>query len=274
MHEMNSGLFGVSRLIGMLCATLYTTFFAILLFCALPARAAQPPAAFEAANQAYSQGDFKAARDGYETLVKEGNRSANLFYNLGNAEYRLGEKGRAILAYERALALDPSHPEAKANLERLRGETSARVAEPAFWEKALLWPEKASHGRAAWMAAAAFWVLCFSLLPVFGKRRPAWVLAALALTIVAWAGGAAAWEATRGAAWIVTGSDVRARTAPADSSKAAGTLPQGSLVRLLMERGEWLYAVLPDGSRGWIARGAAEPVAPAANPLASSPGQG
>ena len=232
------------------------------LFVAVPAQADSVPVGFEVANQAYGNADFKAARDGYQALVKSGQRSANLFYNLGNADYRLGEKGAAILNYERALALDPSHPEAKANLQLVREETGARFAVPNLWQKALLWPQTVTRQNAAWIAAAAVWVVCFSLIPVFGKRRVAWVPALLGLVALGWAGGAVAWEASQGAAWIVTAMEGRARTAPADTSKTAGVLPPGSRVQLLLDRGEWLYVLLPDSNRGWIARGELEPVAP------------
>ncbi len=70
---------------------------------------------FGKANQEYAQGHFKEAIAGYETLVRSGPLSANLFYDLGNAYFRTGDFGRAILNYKRALALEPHHPEAAAN---------------------------------------------------------------------------------------------------------------------------------------------------------------
>src|SRR6266511_4693608 len=67
---------------------------------------AQPDSDFTKANQEYAQGHFKEAISGYEALVRSGQWSANLFYDLGNAYFRTGDFGRAILNYERALALD------------------------------------------------------------------------------------------------------------------------------------------------------------------------
>src|SRR5207237_6004412 len=80
---------------------------------------------FAKANQAYSEGRFQEAAEGYESLVQSGQRNTNLFYDLGNAYYRLGNFGKAILNYERALALDPRHPEADANLRLARDEARA-----------------------------------------------------------------------------------------------------------------------------------------------------
>ncbi len=53
-----------------------------------------------------------------------------LFYNLGNAYFRTGDLGRAILNYERALALDPSQPEARANLQLARDQARALELAP------------------------------------------------------------------------------------------------------------------------------------------------
>src|SRR5215210_1398695 len=85
------------------------------------ARADQDPL-FAQANQQYSEGHFQEAIKSYDGLVASGQWSANLFYNLGNAWFRLGDFGHAILNYERALALDPHHPETMANLRLARDE--------------------------------------------------------------------------------------------------------------------------------------------------------
>src|SRR3954466_12084952 len=101
----------------------------LLSICLMTAFAAVVSAAdenvFGKANQAYAEGRFDEAASGYESLIRSGNWNANLFYDLGNARYRLGDFGQAILNYERALALDPRHPEADANLRLARDEARA-----------------------------------------------------------------------------------------------------------------------------------------------------
>ena len=81
--------------------------------------------AFGKANRAYAEGRFEEAATGYENLIRSGNWNADLFYDLGNARYRLGDFGQAILNFERALALDPRHAEAEANLRLARDEGRA-----------------------------------------------------------------------------------------------------------------------------------------------------
>jgi tetratricopeptide (TPR) repeat protein len=90
---------------------------------------------FDKANQEYAQGHFPEAISRYEALVRAGQCGANLFYDLGNAYFRVGDFGRAILNYERALALERHHPEAAANLQIARDEARALELQQS-------WPER------------------------------------------------------------------------------------------------------------------------------------
>ncbi len=224
---------------------------------ALPAMAAE----FDDANTLHGKGDHAGATKAYTTLIEQGERSANLFYNRANAEYRQGRKGAAILDYERALALQPGHPEATANLAFLRAQTAARTEQINRWERLLAWPERATHSRAAWGAAAGFWIVAFSVAPLLWRRRVAWGPAVLGMALFTVCGASTVWEARRGALWIVTGNRAVARSAPAESSESVAALPLGSQLRLVLERGEWLLVKLPDGKQAWLPRAGAEPVA-------------
>src|SRR5215831_20923693 len=95
---------------------------------------AQLDADFTKANEEFAQGHFKEAIAAYEALVRAGHWNANLFYDLGNAYFRTRDFGRAILNYERALALDNHHPEATANLQIARDEARALELQPTRLE--------------------------------------------------------------------------------------------------------------------------------------------
>src|SRR5205814_3863130 len=122
---------------------------------------AQPDAEFAKANQAFAQGHFKEAIANYETLIRDGQWSANVFYDLGNAYFRTGDFGRAILNYERALALERHHPEATANLQIARDEAHALEMQQSWPERHL---EFASINQYSIAAAVAFWVGVFCIV--------------------------------------------------------------------------------------------------------------
>ena len=68
------------------------------------------------AEKAYNADQFIEAAKLYEQAKEEG-VSTELYYNLGNAYYKSGEMGKAVLNYERALLLDPSNSDARYNLD-------------------------------------------------------------------------------------------------------------------------------------------------------------
>ena len=133
-------------------------------------------AAFAKANQAYSEGHFQEAVDDYESLVSSGQWSANLFYDLGNAWFRLGDFGEAILSYERALALDPHHPEAAANLALVRDEARALELKRNGLERYI---EAGTSTQYSVAASIAFWFVLFGATRFFFLRRRSAALVSL-----------------------------------------------------------------------------------------------
>lgn len=211
---------------------------------------------FEAANEFYDQGKFSDAKQLYERLVGQGEWSANLFYNLGNTDYRLGARGRAVLNYERALVLDGAHSEARANVQWLRAQTGARLPERGWWERGF--PEAFGNVFAIGGVVAGWLVIFGFVASLIGRRS--WGLVTCALFLAGY-GACGVWlqERDRRVA-VVTAQEAVARLAPADRASVAESLPAGSRVRILSERGEWIYCALPGGGLGWIAVGQLEAI--------------
>ena len=224
---------------------------------------AQPDPQFEKANQEYAQGNFKEAIAGYEALVHSGQWNANLFYDLGNAYFRTRDFGRAILNYERALALDRRHPEATANLQIARDESRALELQPTRLERYF---QFASINQYTIAAAVAFWLGIFGIVVlIFARRRSTAVMALSVLCLLVCIAGVWAIRILdngsegRGLA-IVTANDVQARLATADTANSVLVLPPGSEIKILSTRGDWMYAALPNDLRGWIQTKNAEQV--------------
>ena len=59
-------------------------------------------------------------------MLKQG-VSTSLYYNLGNAYYRMDEIPRAVLNYERALLLSPGDPDVRFNLQMARSKTIDKI---------------------------------------------------------------------------------------------------------------------------------------------------
>src|SRR6266487_2317562 len=224
---------------------------------------AQPDANFENANQEYAQQHFKEAISSYEDLVRAGQWSANLFYDLGNAYFRTGDFGHAILNYERSIALERHHPEATANLQITRDEARALEMQQSLPERYLRF---ASVNQYSIAAAVAFWlgVFCIVRLLFARRRSTARIILSVFLLFVFAIGTLAIYELDHGSKGrdlaIVTDKEVQARLATADTANSVLALPPGSEIKILSTRGDWMYAALPNSFRGWIPAKSAEQV--------------
>jgi len=81
----------------------------------------QPGSIAEEAQKEYEEGNFRKAIELLETEIiaqkEKGKVSAQLYYNLGNAYFRVNEFPEAILNYERALLYDPGDRDIRHNIE-------------------------------------------------------------------------------------------------------------------------------------------------------------
>jgi tetratricopeptide (TPR) repeat protein len=224
---------------------------------------AQATSQFVKANQEYAAGDFNAAVNDYEELMRAGQDAPNLFYNLANAYFRKKDFGRAILNYERSLALDPHHPEAQANLRVARDEARALELTPTKFER---WFGFVTLNQYAIAAAIAFWTCAFSIvLLIFGRRRSRGLIALSILSLSILAVAVFAVRTLSGGKngaglAVVTTENADARLATADNASRVLTLPAGSEIQILSKRGDWIYAALPNNLRGWMPAKSAEEV--------------
>ena len=79
------------------------------------------------ANDAYSMGQYETALNDYIEIEKNGYQSYKLYYNMGNAWYKTGNMGKAILYYEKALKLNPAGEDALNNLQIAKLQTLDKI---------------------------------------------------------------------------------------------------------------------------------------------------
>src|SRR5207237_6598795 len=107
-------------------------------------------------------------------------------------------------------------------------------------------------------AVVAFWLAIFGMATlIFARRRSAtMIVISIGCLLVSGVAICSVYTLDRGskgrALAIITGKDVQARLATADTANSVLALPPGSEVKILSTRGNWVYAVLPNNLRGWI----------------------
>ena len=75
-----------------------------------------PENIFSEANELYNKGSYIEAINNYKEIIKNDFHSAELYYNLGNAYYRLDSIASSVYYYEKALQLNPNDREIIDNL--------------------------------------------------------------------------------------------------------------------------------------------------------------
>lgn len=214
---------------------------------------------------AYSDGRWNDAAEAWEDIYDAGIRGSELHYNLASAYFKLGETGKAILFYERALKEDPSDKDVRYNLEFARGMTQDRIEDvPEFILKT--WIKKANYlfSSDLWavlsllfFAAALALLLLFLLGSSIGARRTGFFTGIAALLIAVFCFAAASSQradASRKDAAIVMRPVSSVKSSPSsDSAKDLFILHEGTKVKILDEVGLWMNIELSDGRQGWIA---------------------
>ena len=71
---------------------------------------------FSEANELYNKGSYIEAINNYKVIINNDFHSAELYYNLGNAYYRLDSIASSVYYYEKALQLNPNDREIIDNL--------------------------------------------------------------------------------------------------------------------------------------------------------------
>lgn len=211
---------------------------------------------FEQGNEAYNAGDYPKAIDAYEQLTAESVVSPAVFFNLGNAYYRSGQRGAAVANYERALQLDPASQEARENLDKCVRETKQQLARPLppDWERSLLfWHYNLPPGVTR-ATAFALWFSFWGLLAVLQFRRIRAVRhAAMAAGLLALVFGLSAWSKAHGNLYAAAiDEQVPVHYGTSDDETVRFHLYAGD--RVLVDRREkgWARVMTADGERGWV----------------------
>lgn len=92
------------------------------------------------AEKAYDSKKYTEAVNHYERLIKEGFKSYQLYFNLGNSYYRSNEIGKAIYYYELARKIEPNDEDISINLSKASARTIDRKSMRRIFLSALLKP--------------------------------------------------------------------------------------------------------------------------------------
>ncbi|MGH7730521.1 MAG: tetratricopeptide repeat protein [Candidatus Eiseniibacteriota bacterium] len=230
---------------------------------ALVVLAANPTSDYNRGNQLYARKDYGAAALAYQEALKAG-PSAAVHFNLGNALFKSGRIGPAIVHYRRARYLAPRDADVATNLNFAR---AYRVDKTPEAQSPLARAVDDALHRLSRREAGLLAPLCFAL---GGAFVAAWIVRRwVGLLVLASVCGLAtlygflaqqtwASEFAAGPAVVVV-PEVNALSGPSEEFQQVLLLHDGTEVRIREARGDYLLVQLAGGG-GWVPKGAVERV--------------
>lgn len=214
------------------------------------------------ADDAYSKGKYQDAIESYEAALQKG-KSANLYYNLGNAYYRTDNVTRAIINYEKARLLAPGDADIIHNLEVARSKTIDNIqpGEKIFFK---VWYEdiKTSMDIDTWatlslvsLVVALLLFLVYLFVKNMTVRKIAFYLS-VGLVIVFILGNVFASQlkdyATNSKCAVIVSPTATAKKTPTEQGADACILHEGTRADIIDALKGWYEIRLADGTEGWI----------------------
>lgn len=221
------------------------------------------------ANTAYIDGRYGEAVRDYEAIRAQGLESAKLYLNLGNAYYKQGMIGKAILDYNRALRLSPSDEDVRYNLAIANAYVQDKIeAVPSFFLKRWIDGLRDSLSSNGWAALSVFFfvlALACGILYLLSEgltwRKGGFygALGSLLLLIFCFSSAARSKRlALHPRSGIVMSSAAPVKSSPDKGSKDIFVLHEGTQVTVRDSLGDYREITIADGNRGWILNSAIE----------------
>lgn len=218
---------------------------------------------FKNANNLYAKAQYTEAAQEYEQLVSKNEVAPELYFNLGNTYYKLGEIGKSILNYERALRLKPSYEDAQFNLEMARLKVVDNVVQvPSFF--IMRWIDSfiklLSSNQWFWLSVillvvsiVSFFVFVFGYSSLLRKFTFSLGIVFLSFSVVSGIfSGIRKNQMSRHNQAIIMVGTVIVKGSPDKSGTDLFQLHEGTKVKVKSELGEWTEIVLGNGNIGWL----------------------
>ncbi len=218
---------------------------------------------FRLANESYEKEEFETAAAYYGALVENGVANGDVFFNLANAHFRAGDFGRAVLYYEKALALRPRDPDAAHNLAYARTFLIDKEIEtdrlPGSLETILVLHRRTATPETLWLVAVlsaalgALQLLRRLFQPLREKVLLGYLQGALTVLLLLQiaSAGFKLWSDENIREGVILENSVKAAASPGAEEELL-ELNAGTKVRVLDIRNGYAHIRLPNGIPAFV----------------------
>lgn len=212
-------------------------------------------------NAMYRSEQYEEAYRGYAAALAKDRRNPGLWYNAGNALFRLNRLGDAVYAYSNAFMLSPRNSDIRFNLEyamRLTGQTFVPEGTPkALYLLFYLLSEyelKALLILLFWLGmSAAILAICLKGKARSYAKNAAIAVAAAFVLCGGWAWARSYAQFSTDAAVVTSGGGIKLLSGPGENFRECAAAPEGRIVRILSSSDDNYYEIGLDaeGISGW-----------------------
>ncbi|GAA3593752.1 tetratricopeptide repeat protein [Flavivirga amylovorans] len=218
---------------------------------------------FEKANALYNEGKYAEAIDNYNAILETQNHSADVYFNLANAHYKLNNIAPSIYFYEKALQLAPDDDDIKNNLSFAQNMTIDAIdVIPEAGLSKLIKSMTNMMSFDNWARTAVGLVFCFVILVLVYyfaystlRKRLAFMgsLASLVLLCVSLAFAFHKYNLDKkDNPAIVFVQESKVKSDPNPKSEESFRLHEGTKIQVLESYNNWKKIKLSDGKMGWV----------------------
>lgn len=214
-------------------------------------------------NAAYAKNDFKAAANAYQQVLDAGYESQAVYFNLGNANYKLAEMPEAILNYEKALKLSPGDADVIQNLQLANLKITDRIeAVPVFflskWWKGFIYffsLSTLSVLTVTCFIVGFLLIIAYLFLIAVGPKKLAFYagigVLGVGLIFMIMSGVQSHYLNSVQHGIVFTGAaDVKG--GPDGKQKTLFVIHSGTKVTILEQEDNWVKIILANGNGGWM----------------------
>ena len=206
------------------------------------------------------KGNYELATITYETILNQGFTHENLFYNLGNAYYKLGNYGNSIWAYEKALKIDPLDKDVEFNLALANTHVKDRINTPETFFL-LRWYRvfKSSFTFFQFLSVSAFLILLAAFNYFLKKQYRVglnWIPLQICLVSSLILHGIILdkyWDSKEINEGVIIDYEVPVFSGPfVRNDGVLFKIHEGIKVSISHDQGDWVEISLLDGKKGWV----------------------
>jgi tetratricopeptide (TPR) repeat protein len=220
---------------------------------------------FNSANQAYADEDYQKAIELYSNILEEGIESGEVFFNLGNAYYKINDLGRAILYYEKAKKYIEGDPALEQNLKLAQLRIVDKI-EPIPKLFIIDWWDQLIHIFSLdiwlWLCLGIFLILALFIagLLLYSRRifyQLIWTTSFLfILILIITLSVVYEFETTKFG--VILDEKVSVVSEPDIDGTEIFILHEGTKVKINRNLDSWMEISIPDGKIGWLKQSSLE----------------